>query len=64
MRREKEQGSIIRRNMKMKREVEGKNPIKKPGKNQLRSQEGSSVTEAKEVKQGSRSTERGEVRSH
>lgn len=38
----------------MKREVEGKNPIKKPGKNQLRSQEGSSVTEAKEVKQGSR----------
>lgn len=50
--------------MKMKREVEGKNPIKKPGKNQLRSQEGSSVTEAKEVKQGSRSTERGEVRSH
>lgn len=42
--------------------MEGKNPIQKPGKDQLRGQEESSITEAKEVKRVSRiTTGRGKV---
>ena len=44
--------------------MEGKNPIQKAGKDQLRGQEESSITEAKEAKPVSRITQQGEVRSH